>query len=462
MKDKHQDFAHSADNKMGTMPIGRLLRDMSMPPIISMLVIALYNIVDSIFVAKVSKDALAAVTLVFPVQMLMAAINVGMGVGLASLISRRLGQRRFDEANSAALHGFALLACAWVVYAVFGIFFAGPFLGLFTDVPGVFGPALVYCRCVTIGSIFFCGSVTIERILQSTGNTLYPMVFNAAGAVLNACLAPIFIIGLFGAPALGVLGAGLVAVFGQGVSCVMAVILFRRSKSEIRLSASDVKGFRFRGRIVLDILAVGAPSIVMQSIMSFMLSGMNAILISYSETAVAVFGVYFRIQSFVILPLLGLNQGTLPIMGYSFGARKRKRLLDTYKLGIKAGALIMATGTAVFWLLPEQIMQLFNADRAMLEMGVTAMRTLSISFVPSTFVILSVALFQAIAHGLYAMCISIVRQLGFILPLAYFLSMLYGVNGVWYAFPLAEISALSLSAIFLRKVFRDEISKLPE
>ncbi|MDR1571067.1 MAG: MATE family efflux transporter [Clostridiales Family XIII bacterium] len=461
MKDDNKDYTPGASNKMGTMPVGRLLRDMSMPPIISMIVFALYNIVDSIFVAKVSQDALAAVSLVFPVQMLMAAINVGMGVGLASLISRRLGQGRGREAKSAAVHGFALLACAWVAYAIFGIFLAGPFLRLFTDSPGIFGPALVYCRCVTIGSIFFCGSVTIERILQATGNALHPMLFNAAGALLNAGLAPVFIIGLFGAPALGVLGAGLVAVFGQCVSCVIAVILFRRATNEMRLSASDVRGFRFDRRIVLDVLAVGAPSIVMQSMTSFLIGALNAILISYSDTAVAVFGVYFRVQSFIFLPLMGLHQGALPIMGYSFGAQKRGRLVETFTLSLKIGFLIMALGTAAFWLLPEQIMRLFSADAAMMAMGVTAMRIISISFVPSNFVILSTALFQALAHGLYAMCISIVRQLVFLVPLAYLLSMVYGVDGVWYSFPLAEISALVLAAIFLRRIFKGEINRLP-
>ncbi|MDR3305461.1 MAG: MATE family efflux transporter, partial [Clostridiales Family XIII bacterium] len=323
----HIDNNPAAENKMGTMPVGKLIRNMSVPPMISMFVFALYNIVDSIFLGKVSQNALTAVTLVFPVQMFIMSITMGIGVGLSSLISRRLGEKKQAEANSAAAHGFLLAIFVWVFYALFGFFLSGPFLSLFAnpaDEPEIFAMALIYCRIVTVGSIFSCFSVVIERILQATGNMLYPMIFNITGAVVNSFLAPIFIIGLFGAPALGVTGAGYVAIFGQMISCLIALFLFVRKKHAVRVS---FKGFRIRGRMILDILAVGAPSIVMMAVMPVLISGLNAILITYSTAAVAVLGVYYRVNTFIMMPVQGLNQGALPIMGYNFGAKNRLRLM---------------------------------------------------------------------------------------------------------------------------------------
>ncbi|MDR1797708.1 MAG: MATE family efflux transporter [Clostridiales Family XIII bacterium] len=454
------------ENKMGTLPIGKLILNMSLPPMISMLVAALYNVIDSIFVAKISEDALAAVTLVFPVQMLMMSITVGIGVGNASLISRRLGQKRQMDADSAAAHGILLGLICWVLYALFGLFLAGPFLSLYVDPvqnAGIYSMALDYCRIVMMGSAFINITVAIERILQSTGNTLYPMVFNGVAASVNAVLATIFITGEYGMPALGVRGAGYIAVFGQMIGCVLALLLFRRgAKRGMNAVSISFKGFRARGKTLRDILAVGAPSIVMMAVQPLLISGLNGILIAYSTTAVAVLGVYFRIQTFVIMPVIGLNQGALPIMGYNFGARNRVRLTATFKLAFKVAIVIMIVGTAVFWIFPHAIMGLFNPTPEMLDMGVHALRAISISWIPASFVIICIGLFQALAHGVFALVISVVRQLGLILPLAYFLALYYGVNAAWYSYAIAEISAFTLSLIFLARVRRQEIAKLPD
>jgi putative MATE family efflux protein len=454
---------------MGVMPIGKLLANMSLPPMISMLAAALYNIIDAFFVAKVSEDALAAVTLVFPVQMLMMSVNIGIGVGLASLISRRLGQKRQEEANLAATHGFVFAIAAWVIYALIGFFLAGPFIRLFTGEgnEGIYDMAVSYCRIVMIGSLMFNISVTIERILQSTGNTLHPMVFNLVGLAANTVLAPILILGWFwgigdlGFPGLGVDGAAIAAVIGQSVGFVIAIFLFfsRKYKHAVHVS---FRKFRIHWDIVRDILAVGVPTMVMQAVQPILIASLNAMFISYSTTAVAVLGVYFRISTFVILPVVGLNQGALPIMGFNFGAKNRLRLMAAYTSAFKVALIIMIIGTVIFWIIPEHIMSWFSQSADMIDMGAHALRTLSISWVPGAFVIISLGLFQALAHGVFALIIAIVRQIGFILPLAYILLIHFGINGAWYAYPLAEVSALVLTTIFFVRAKKLDIDVLPD
>jgi putative MATE family efflux protein len=318
---------------------------------------------------------------------------------------------------------------------------------------------LVYCRIVTVGSVFMCFSICIERIMQSTGDMIHPMIFNSIGAAINTALAPIFIMGLLGAPRLGVMGAGLVAVTGQCIAMIIAVVMFVRNEHAVSV---NFKGFRPSGRTIGDILVVGAPSIIMISIQSFLISGLNAILITYSTTAVAVLGVYFRIQTFVILPVIGMGQGALPIIGYNFGAKNRKRLIATFKLAYKIATIIMIVGVALFWIFPEQIMTLFNAGDDMMDIGVHALRSISISYIPAAFTIVAVTLFQATAHGIFAAIISIVRQLGFILPLAYLLLYLFGIDAVWFAFPIAESAALVMAILFYRRVKARQIDVLPE
>lgn len=449
------------ENKMGTMPIGKLLISMSMPPMVSMLAAALYNVIDSIFVAKVSEDALTAVTLVFSVQMFMMSVNVGVGVGLSSLISRRLGEKRQAEADSAATHGIVFAITIWIVYVLFALFLAGPFLRLFTGSQGneeIFGMALTYCRIVMIGSVFFNISVVIERILQSTGNTFHPMVFNLIGIVVNTVLAPIFIMGYLGAPALGVTGAGIAAIAGQLTCFAVAMFIFLRRKHAVRVS---FRGFRVKLNTIRDILAVGIPTFIMQAMFPILIAGLNKILFDY-DSAVFVLGVYFRISTFVILPVVGMNQGALPIMGYNFGAKNRLRFLAVYKSAVKVALIVMIIGTVLFWIFPDWIMRLFNASGTTLDIGVHALRSISLCWIPGAFVIITIGTFQALAHGIFALIIAIVRQIGMVLPLAYILLTYFGIDGVWYAYPLSEISAVIMSALFLRHVYKREISPLPD
>ena len=459
------------ENKMGIMPIGKLLASMSMPPMISMLAAALYNIIDSYFVAKISEDALAAVTLVFPIQMLMMAVSIGTGVGLASLISRRLGEKRQQEADLAAAHGFVFAIVYWVIYALAGIFLAEPFIRIFTgaDVQNeaIFDMAVAYCRIVMIGSLMINLSVTIERILQSSGNTFHPMIFNLVGIGINTAIAPILIIGWFpfigdlGFPGFGVVGAGFAAVIGQSSGLAIALIIFFTRKHAVQVS---FRNFRIRWEIVRDILSVGIPTIVMQSIQSILIVCLNGLfmVIAGSSTAVAVLGVYYRISTFAILPVVGLNQGALPIMGYNFGAKNRMRLMAAYTSAFKVALVIMIIGTIIIWVFPSQIMMWFSQDPEMIEMGVIAFRAMSTSWIPGAYVIITIGLFQALAHGMFALIISIVRQLGFILPIAYILLMNFGINASWYAYPLAEVSALTLTTIFFFRVRKQDIEHLPD
>ena len=443
------------------MPIGKLLANMSAPPMVSMLAVALYNIIDSIFVAMVSEDALTAVTLVFPVQMIMMAVNVGLGVGLTSLISRRLGERRQSDANMAAAHGFIFAAATWVVYVIFAIFLAGPFIQFFTGTEGhgnIYEMALIYCRIVMIGSLFINVSITLERILQATGNTFHPMLFNIIGVGINSVMAPILIMGYLGAPSLGVAGAGYAAIIGQCAGCVIAIYIFLSRKHAVNVS---FRSFRIRFDIIRDIFVVGLPAMVMQATMPILISALNKLLFEYGS-AVFILGVYYRISTFSILPVIGLSQGALPIMGYNFGAKNRLRLVSSYKTAIGVALIIMVIGTAIFWIFPDRIMTLFSATGDTLEMGAHALRTISLCWIPGAFVIISISLFQALAHGMLALTISIVRQLGFILPLAYILLYYFGVYEVWYAYPLAEISALLMASLFARYVFKKEIKGLPD
>jgi len=449
------------ENKMGVMSVGKLLANMSAPPMVSMLAVALYNIIDSIFVAKVSEDALTAVTLVFPVQMFMMSINTGIGVGLASLISRRLGEKRREAAESAAAHGFFFAIITWVIYAIFAWFAAGSFIQLFTGAQGygdIFDMALIYCRIVMIGSLFVNISVMTERILQATGNTFYPMLYNIIGVGINTIMAPILIIGYFGAPSLGVAGAGYASIIGQFSGFAIAMYLLFGKKHVLRIS---FKGFRPHIETIKDILVVGLPTIVVQATMPILVSALNKMLISY-ESAVFVLGVYYRISTFSILPVVGLNMGALPIMGYNFGALNRLRLIAAYKKALFVAIIIMIIGTAIFWIFPERIMTLFSATGYTLELGAHALRTISLCWIPGAFAIITIGLFQALAHGMFALIVSIVRQLGFVLPLAYILLTNYGVFNVWSAYPIAEVSALILTLVFLRRIFIKEINILPD
>jgi len=444
--------------RMGTKPMLPLILSMALPAMMSMLVQALYNIVDSYFVAKVSEDALTAVSLVFPVQNLLIAVAIGTGVGLNSLISRRLGEGRFEDASSAATHGLLLAVFNWLFFALIGLVFSRTFLSLFIDKAAVVEMGTQYMSIVCIASLGLCMEGAIEKTLQGTGNMIYPMISQLIGAVTNIILDPIFIFGLFGMPRMEVAGAAIATVLGQSLAMLFLFYVLARKEKVLKI---NLKGFRFHGGMVKEIYAVGFPSIIMQSIGSVMTMGMNAILIKFTETAVAFFGVYFKLQSFVFMPVFGLNQGVMPVIGYNFGARKRKRVTSAVTVGCSIAVLIMAAGMVVFWAIPAELLGIFNASPTMLKIGVPALRTISLCFVPAALGIMFSTAFQALGHGFNSLLISILRQLVVLLPAAFLLANI-GLDAVWFSFPLAECASFAASIYLYWKLHREVIRPLPE
>lgn len=445
------------ENKMGTMPIGKLLITMSWPAMLSMLIQALYNIVDSMFVSMIGEQALAAVTYIFPVQMMMIAVGVGTGVGINSLISRRLGAKRFEEADKAATHGYILSFFSWGLFALIGIFLSDVFMNIFTDTPFIQESGAVYMRIICICSGFVFVQVTTEKILQATGNMLFPMLCSISGAVTNIILDPLLIFGIGPFPELGVAGAAVATVIGQFVSLCLGQYLLFAKKHQVHVK---IKGFRMEKQIVKDIYAVGAPAIVMQALASVLQLGLNGILGGLSETAVAVNGVYGRVQSFIFMPVFGLNQGVMPIMGYNYGARHKERLMHAYKLAFKIAFTIMVIGVILFQLFPEVFLSIFNASENMYAIGVPAFRIISICFLPASFGIITSSLLQATGHGVMSLWMSLIRQMIGILPLAFIFSITMGLPAVWAAFPLAEILGVAFAAICLARVYKKEIKNL--
>lgn len=439
------------ENRMGTMPVNRLLLSMAVPIMISMLVQALYNVVDSIFVSRVGENALTAVSLAFPVQSLMIAISVGTGVGINALLSRSLGEKNFDEADRAANNGVFLAVMGSLVFMLFGFFFAKQFFLSQTSDPEIIGYGVQYLEICTIFSIGMFGQMTFERIMQSTGKTMYTMVTQGAGAILNIILDPILIFGLLGMPAMGVSGAAVATVIGQCVAMLLALFFNLTKNKEIKLT---IKGFRPNGGTIKRIYAVGIPSIIMQSIGSVMVLGMNNILMSFSSTATAVFGVYFKLQSFVFMPVFGLNNGMVPIISYNYGARHKHRMVKTMKISIMYAVAIMLVGLLIFQAGPGMLLGMFNASEDMMGIGTIALRTISWSFLFAGFSIVISSVFQALGNGMYSLIVSVVRQLMVLLPIAWLLSKSGNVNLVWLAFPLAELIAAIVTALFMKKVNR--------
>lgn len=444
------------ENKMGTARMLPLILTMSLPAMFSMLMQSFYNIVDSYFVAKVSEDAFTAVSLAFPVQNLLIAVAVGTAVGLNSLISRRLGEGRREEANAAAAHGIVLGLLSWLAFAVLGALFTRMFFEAFTDSAEVIAMGCDYTYIVTIvsGGVFV--EINMERILQATGNMVYPMIFQLTGCIINIILDPIFIFGLLGVPAMGVAGAAVATVIGQILACALSLYIGLCKKHEVHIT---LKGFRMNGRIVRDIYAVGVPSIIMQSIGSFMVAGLNAILISFSKAAVSVFGAYFKLQSFVFMPVFGLTHGVMPILGYNYGAGNRRRLLSGLKIGCLIALVIMAAGTVLFWAAPGALLRVFEASDEMMSIGVPALRIISLCFIPAALGILFSTLFQAVGMGKNSLYISLLRQLVVLLPCAFIFSK-FGLAYVWYAFPAAEVVSLLTSLIMMRRIYREHIKTL--
>ena len=446
------------ENKMGTMPVRKLLISMAWPAVLSMTINALYNVVDSIFVAQISEDALTAVSIVNPIQMLIIALSVGSGVGINSLISRRLGAGRQDEADQAASTGIRIGIINYLIFFAVGLLVTGPFVGSYAAKGTyIFDAARTYMMIVCIGSLFLNVQVVIEKILQSTGNMIAPMICGLTGAIVNIVLDPILIFGLLGMPRMGVAGAAIATVSGQLYGMLAGVFIMIKGEHLVQVK---IKGFKLNWGVVLDIYKVGLPSIIMQSIGSLMLILYNMILVAYSTTAVAVLGIYFKIQSFVFMPVFGLNQGAMPIMGYNYGARDKKRLMDTYKEGLKLALIVMGLGLLLFQLLPGELLEMFDASPEMLRIGVPALRIISLCFLPAAFGIISSTMFQATGHGMLSLFASLLRQLVGILPLAYILIRLGGVTLSWASFPLAEIIGLTYSAVMMVRLYKKEIVNL--
>ena len=446
------------ENKMGTAPMFKLIVSMSLPAMFSMLVQALYNIVDSYFVSQVSENALTAVSLAFPIQMLMVSVAVGTSIGVNSFISRKLGEKDQASADSAATHSIVIAVASWLVFALVGAFASRPFMQCFTDIPDILEMGSQYLSICMIFSFGVFVEINIEKTLQATGNMIYPMVFQLIGAISNIILDPIMIFGWLGFPKMGVAGAAVATVAGQILSMLFAdyVIVFKDHDVVI-----SFRKFRLNWKIIGSIYAVGFPSIIMQSIGSVMNVAMNAILISFADgvTAVAVFGVYFKLQSFVFMPVFGLTHGLMPIMGYNYGARNRRRLLSAMKIGCIIALCIMAVGTLLFWIGPQLLLGIFNASDKMLEIGIPALRIISLCFLAAAIGIIFSTMFQATGKGVYSLVISILRQLVILVPAAYLLAQA-GLFYVWFAFPIAEVFSCIASVFLLLRLYRTKIKLL--
>ena len=444
------------ENKMGTMPINKLIINMSLPLITSMFVQAFYNIVDSLFVARINEDALTAVSMSFPAQNLMISAGVGVGVGITALIARYLGAHDEKGITRVVHNGIFLGILNSILFALFGIFLA-KFYFEFQKASGIIETyGIQYLSICSIFAFSIIMEITFERMLIASGKTIYTMITQSTGAIINIIFDPIFIFGLFGFPKMGIVGAAVATIFGQTVAMFMALYFNVVKNHEVRIS---IKKFAVDFKTIVNIYEIGFPSIVMQSAASFMIFQLNNLLASFSTTATAVLGVYFKLQSFVILPVFGLNNSVISIVSYNYGAGKIKRLLKTMKVANIYAFSIMLAGFVLCQILPSQILKIFDASDNMLAIGVPALRIISFSFLIAPFSIVSSGTFQALGKGTFSLIISLIRQLIVILPLSYLLSRVMGMKGVWIAFPIAEIVAGILTIIYLRKLYKNEIMK---
>ena len=442
---------------MGVMPVAKLLLTMSVPMMISMLVQALYNIVDSMFVAKLSENALTAVSLAFPVQNLMIAVGTGTGVGINALVSRALGEKKNEYANSAVNNGIYLAIFSFIGFAIVCGFFAPAFFSVQTDDPQILAYGVDYVRVIGIMSFGLFIQLCAEKLLQSTGKTIYSMATQLIGAVINIILDPIMIFGLFGFPRMEVTGAALATVTGQIIAAVIGVIMNIKLNKELHISL--VK-YKLNGEVIRHIYSVGFPSIIMASVGSVMTFGMNKILMGFTSTATAVFGVYFKLQSFIFMPVFGLNNGLVPIAAYNYGARKPERITKAIKLSITYGVCIMLAGFVVFQLFPGALLGIFSASDDMLAIGIPALRIISISFLIAGFSVVASSVFQALGKSIYSMYVSVARQLVVLLPAAYALSRLGRVELVWWAIPIAELMSLAMTVVCMIHINKNIISKI--
>ncbi len=442
------------ENIMGYESIPRLIMKLSLPLMLSMLIQALYNVVDSIFVARVSETALTAVSLAYPLQSLMIAFGIGTAVGVNSYLARKLGEKRGDEAEAAADNGFFLAIITWIVFALFGIFSTKPFISLFTDDPELLRLTSEYASICLIFSFGIFIDITAERIMQATGDSIHPMISQSLGAITNIILDPVFIFG-FG---MSVKGAAIATVIGQIVSMIAALFFVSRNKY-VRLHLT-LKGFRPSGRIIKEIYAVGIPTIIMNSVGTVSVSAMNSILISFTATAVSVLGVYFKLQSFIFMPVFGLQAGMIPIIAFNYGARKKHRMLATLRTGGSVAVVIMVLGFLLFQLVPGVLLSMFAASDEMLRIGSRALRLISLCFIPAAVSISFTSVFQATGVGYASAIVSVVRQIAVLLPVAWFLASTGILDNVWLAFGIAEIFGLTLSIIFFIRIYRKKIKPI--
>ena len=447
------------ENKMGTMPENQLLLSMAVPMMISMLVQALYNIVDSIFVSRICEDALTAVSMAFPWQNIIIAIAVGFGVGINALLSRALGQKNAERVNQVAANGLLLAGLSYLLVLAAGLLGIRAYMRTQTDIETIVNFGITYLNICILCSFGVFIEITFERFLQATGRTVYSMITQLAGALTNIILDPILIFGLLGFPKLGIAGAAWATVIGQCVGAVVAVTLNHFKNPEVHLRLRHI---RPNGRLMGEITAISIPSIIMSCISSLTCFVMNMILIAYSSTAVAVFGVYFKLQSFVFMPVFGLNNGMVPIIAYNYGAQKPDRIHKTIRLGMAYAVAIMAVGLLVFQLIPKQLLLMFDASDAMLGIGAPALRIMSLAFVFAGVGIASSSACQAFGYSVYSMLISIARQIVVLIPAAYLLSLTGVLRSIWFAFPIAEIVSLFLSLFFLRTTLKKTGMALPK
>lgn len=446
------------ENKMGTQPIKRLIITMSLPMMASMLVQALYNIVDSIFVAQINENALTAVTLAFPMQNLIIALASGTGVGVNSILSRALGEKKYDKSDAAANSAVLLSFVNYIIFLVIGILLSKSFIKSQTSVPEIIEYGETYLGIVSTLSIGVFFQVTFERLLQSTGRTFYSMISQMTGAIINIIMDPILIFGLLGFPKLGVAGAAYATIFGQVIASLLGLYMNVKFNKDINLSFKLV--FKPQFEVIKEIYVVGIPSVLMMSIGSIMTYAMNKILIGFSTTATAVFGVYFKLQSVFFMPIFGLNNGVIPVIAYNYGARKRDRIKEALNFAFMLALSIMIVGMLIFELVPGVLLRLFNASEDMIVIGEPALRIIAIHFPLAALSIVMGSVFQAFAKSIYSLIVSVARQLAVLIPVAWLLSLSGNLNLVWLSFPIAEVVSLTVSFIFYKKVHKEIVDTL--
>ena len=454
---RENENAVQKENKMGTMPVNKLLITMAAPMMLSMIIQALYNIVDSIYVSRIEEYALTAVSLAFPLQNLMISVGVGIGVGVNAWLSKHLGEKQPEKANQVALHGLFLAGVAYGIFLVIGLFGIEGFMRSQTDIPEIIEYGRIYLRICVYMSFGQFLQISCERLLMATGRTVYSMVTQATGAIINIVLDPILIFGYFGLPAMGMAGAAWATVIGQIIGALLGLYFNLTKNPDVNLS---YKGFRVQMDVIKRILSIGVPSIIMSSVGSLMTFMMNKILMGFSSTATTVFGVYFKLQSFAFMPVFGLNNAMVPIIGYNYGAKHKDRLLKVIKLAMMYGICIMLICLAVFQMIPDKLLMLFNASEHMLSIGITALRLISLSFVFAGISVVSSSVFQALGNGVYSMCVSVARQLLVLVPVAWLLSLTGRLELVWLAFPIAELVCIGTCAFFLRRIYKQKIATI--